>query len=226
MKLIQTLTITSVFTISTSPLVAQTKKENIDAKLITMTSSAGFDSDNQDIKDIMFFGSRPKIEFSFLIETNNIIQVLHETLTLQDSSKKWKCGPFPKISKSGNAALFTVEHQGDLLTSKKEINLQGSVDIKTGTKLITKDLALQKLEQEVTVDGFTFLAKKGELKVTGEHHNIQKISVTLGKKELKTNGSSSSNKQKTYYYSDINHGAKVSFSYWAGSETKKVTFSY
>jgi len=222
MKLIQALLSTSLIALSTSPITAQ----DLNAKLITMTSSAGFDSDNQDLKGIMFFGSRPKIEFSFLVESKNIVQVLDKTLTLQDSSKKWKCGPFPKISKSGNAALFTIEHHGDLLTAKKEIKLQGSIDIKTGTKLIKKDLTLPKLGKAVKVDGFTFKANKGELEVTGEHDNIQKISVTLDGKELKTNGSSWSDKQKTYHYNDIDKGAKISFSYWAGSETKKVTFSY
>ncbi len=217
----------STFSLSHTSLSAQEAKTPT-AKLIKMDVSAGYDKDNENLKNMMFFNSSPETKFNYLVEAKNIVQVLDESLTIKGNvnPKNWKCGSFPKISDSSNALLFTVEHNGDLTKKIKALKFNGTVDIQTGTKLIKKDFVINEFNTPTSIGKFEIVMTKDKLKVTGKHENIKALTVTLKGKEIKNFSRSWSSNSKTYDFEGIDKGANVSISYWQGLETKSISFSY
>lgn len=148
---------------------------------------------------------------------------MEDTLVIK-GDKSWECGMFNKTSENSNACSFSILKKGASM-NLSELTLKGAIDIQTGKKLIKKDFTLEAFDKPVTVDAFTFIMKKGSLKVTGDYALIKKIKITLNGKEIKIMGTNWSGKNKNYNFDGIDTGAKVSLTYWSGLNTQKVQFS-
>ena len=159
-----------------------------------------------------------------MIKAKNIVQVMPKSVTIKDS-EGWKCGSFPRISEESAAATFNIEKKGEFLGKFHDTKVEGTIEIKTGTKLIPKAFSLLTFDEPFRMDNYVFTLLDGKLKVEGNHKLIKEINVVYNGQIIETRGSSWSDDSRTYNYKGIGKGAKITFSYWDGLVTKKVHFS-
>lgn len=195
----------------------------ITSKLIDLSASVSVGKD-EDLQRLVNYNSNPGIKLTFLIKEENIVQIMEKSVVTKDSTG-WKCGSFPRIAESATAATFVIEKEGEFLDKLNDTKVDGSIEIKVGTKLVPKSFSLLAFDEPFRMDDFVFTLLEDKLQVDGNHKLIKEITVEHNDKILETRGSSWSDESRTYNYVGIGKGTKITFSYWDGLVTKKVHFS-
>jgi len=197
---------------------------SLQSKLVAVSANTGLAEENDDVERLFNHSSSPAIRLTFMIKAKNIVQVMPKSVTIKDS-EGWKCGSFPRISEESAAATFNIEKKGEFLGKFHDTKVEGTIEIKTGTKLIPKAFSLLTFDEPFRMDNYVFTLLDGKLKVEGNHKLIKEINVVYNGQIIETRGSSWSDDSRTYNYKGIGKGAKITFSYWDGLVTKKVHFS-
>ncbi len=231
MKYLSIPALTIFLTLAPNTLLAEEK--TLQAKLVAVSSNTALAEEDDDLRRLFNNSSNPAIRLTFMIKAKNIVQVMPKSVTTKDSKedkdpkedKGWKCGSFPRISEEGDAASFIIEKKGDFLGKTNDTKVEGTIEIQTGSKLIPKTFSLLTFDEPFHMDDFVFTLLEDKLKIEGKHKLIKEISVEYNDQMLETRGSSWSDDSRTYNYKGIGKGAKITFSYWDGLETKKVHFS-
>ena len=222
MKHLTISTLGLLFSLAPSQLHAEEKP--LPSKLVAISASASLKKEENELQRLFNYGSSPALRLTFLLKTENIVEIDKQSVTTTDG-KEWKCASFPRISDANDAAAFIIERAGDYLEKSHETKVEGTIEIKTGTKLIPKSFSLLTYDEPFRMDDFIFTLLQDKLKIDGNHKLIKEITVEYDDKILSTHGSSWSDKSRTYTYKGIGKGAKITFSYWDGLVTKKVQFS-
>ncbi len=212
----------ALFMLVPSSILADEKP--IQSKLVGLSANVALEKEDEELKMLLNHSSNSSIKLTFMVKHANIVQIMEKSVTTKDS-EGWKCGSFPRISESGNAATFVIEKDGDFLGKLNDTKIEGTIEIQTGTTLVPKSFSLLAFDEPFRMDDFVFTLQEGRLKVDGNHKLIKEISVEYNDKIIDTRGSSWSNDSRTYNFEGIGKGAKITFSYWDGLVTRKVHFS-
>lgn len=202
----------------------KTNNKPIASKLVAISANIRLEEEDKDLQRLFNHSSNPAARLTFLIQSKNIVQVMEKSVVIKKNNG-WKCGAFPKISDTGDAASFVIEKKGDFVGKANALKVTGTIEIQTGTKLVPKSFTLMSYDEPFRMDDFIFTLLEDKLKVEGNHKLIKEINVVLNDETLKSFGSSWSTNTKTYNYKGIDKGAKITFSYWDGLETQKVKFA-
>ncbi len=180
--------------------------------------------EDQDLRNLHNYGGTSAVRFTFIVKEKNIVQIMEKSVQIKDNTG-WKCASFPRVSEEGEGACFIIEKEGEFMDKINETKVDGTIDIKIGTKLVPKSFSLLAFDEPLQMDNFLFTLLEGKLKIEGNHMLIKEIVVEQNEKTIESRGSSWSDKERTYNYEGIGKGVKITFSYWDELVTKKVSFS-
>jgi len=215
--------ITSSILLCIVPSITYAEEKPLNAKLVVVTTNTSLPKEDKNLQRLFNHSSNPAIRLTFIVKAKNIVQVMEKSVVTKN--KDWKCGSFPRISDQGDATAFIIEKKGDFLKKPNAAKVAGTIDIQTGTKLISRTFSLMSYDEPFRMDNFVFTLLEDKLKIDGNHKIIKEITVEHNDTIIETRGSSWSNDSRTYNYKGIGKGAKITFSYWDGVVIRKVKFS-
>ncbi len=157
---------------------------------------------------------------TYLIQTPQVISVDKESFKLTG----WEISDrhrFRSESKFTTFKIYNKFYQGDI----SALELDGSIVINVGAKPISKTFTLKKGDDPLKFPDFTVESseKRNGVRLQGEISMLKSIKVENDGKELRSNGSSSSNNDDfTHYYADLNEKSKITITYYSKIEKKTV----
>lgn len=195
-----------------------------EAKLIMISAGAG-------LPEGVDFSAKPMgyefgTKLTFFIEGKNLISFDKESVTADG----WKLGSFPKVSKDGTQASFTITKKGNFMNKLDALKVAGSIALNSAEKT-EKVTAAVTVKEEQNLGPYTVQLKikagaewGNGVTVKGKLENVKEVTVKQGDKVLKSSGWGGFNQQRTYNFKGIKDGAQVSIEYWG--DTKKVTYKF
>ncbi len=194
------------------------------AKLVSVTAAAGI-PEGADFQ-VKPMGYEYGVTLHFFVTGENMISFDKESL----KADGWKLGSFPRVSKDGTQASFSIQKKGDYLGKVDGIKAEGSVVLYTGgeTKTLTQKINVG--DKAVKVGEFTVKAGKGRFgsegaTVSGDIKKIKDLKVLVKGKELDSNGSSWSDDSKTFDFKGLKGEVEISLTYWPDLKKTEVPFS-
>ena len=212
-----------VFVASSSLLYSE-----VEVQLVQMSANA--DLPRSVPREVQPNNTQSAATLSFLIKAENLVSLDKDSLKIETGGK-WKVGFFNKVSDDGQYALLNISTDQEVIGKLDALELSGSIKAVTGKETKTETVTLTEGAKPTTVGDFT-LSYKGEkkeekgsilgfsmggpgIKVKGKFGSIKSIAVTVDGKEVDTNGNSTFNKSRTYYFDELTGDtAEVTFTYW------------
>lgn len=233
--------------------VAQTADSELSVRPIQMVSCATLpDGIAFDVKPM---GHEAGFEIFYLVEGKNLIAIKEDSLILSaiktkeglDISKSrtgdptYKQGPFPRVSKDGKYAVFSVKVEHEQFGKVDALTMQGSVVALMASKRETKDLALPVTgKQSKNIGPFTVLSQTGGgaelmgmtsgnnfgIKITGPLSSIIDVKLVAKGGAEKSECNMSDNTSTTFFFSKPSTSeVTVRINYWTDLREQKVMFS-
>jgi len=184
-----------------------------------------------DLPENLPFGDRPYniidgASLTFFFQAENIVSFDKESFFVEGWDKNFR----EQISHSGKSAsvtIFNKKFKGII----EELEANGRVDVQVGSEPLTKKLKLKAgadpvefpfFKLELNIDEGNNNFNRSGIAVEGKHKMIKSICILRDGKELTSNGSSSSNDNKTFLFRDIKDGDEIKVVYWSKLVTKTV----
>ena len=221
---LQVVALSALTFLPSSSLKAEETKKFLESKLVAVSANTGLTDDEQHLRRLFNYSSKPGIKLTFIAKDKNIIRLDNKSFKVE-GNLDWKISSYSRTSDEGDAVSFSIEKKEGFINELVDLKVEGTIDVITGTELVPKTFSLLSFDEPLPMDNFVFTLLDNKLKVEGDHKLIKEITVEHNDTVLKSNGSSWSDDYKTYTYKNIGKGAKISFSYWNNLITKTVKFS-